>query len=214
MSRSKTASVLRASLAPFVVVGLAACGGGSNDPGQFFEDLLEDAGFGEGNDDDGGDGDGGDIDGGDDGDGGERGPDDGPPVDYILDAVNTETDGSPAVFVGATGRWFDEINGTILGAARVLDDGAESMNLRFDGAGTGTYNCASDAVISYNALADDGSPLFYSSRPEGASCIVVVETYGEVGERIRGWFDATLIEGNGNTVDMAGAFDVARLADN
>lgn len=212
MRRFQTASILRATLAPFVVVGLAACGGGTGDAGQFFEDLLDAAGLGDGgDDDDGDDGSDGGADGGNGGDGG--GPSGGPPLDYIEDAVNTETDGTPARFNGATGRWRSDINGTILGAARVLDEGAESMNLRFDADGTGTFTCGTDALISYNARGSDGSPLLYSTRPEGASCTVVVATYGAVGERIRGWFEATLIEGAGNAIEMVGSFDVPRLED-
>lgn len=209
MGRFQTASFLRASLAPLVVVGLSACGGGGGDPGELFEDVLEDAGFGDGGDDDaGGDGGGGDDAGGDDAGGGGA-----PPLDYITDAVNAEVGGEPAQFNGATGRWRTDINGTMLGAARVLDVGAESMNLRFDGGSTGTYTCGTDALISYNARAGDGSPLLYSTRPESATCTVVIDAYDDVGGRIRGWFEATLIEGAGNALDMVGTFDVERLAD-
>ncbi len=212
MVRFSSLRLLRLSLAPVVVVGFAACGGdggGDDDAGALFEDVFGDGGLLDGGDDDDAGED--DDDAGEDGDdAGEGG--DGPDVDYVLDAINTDAAGG-AQFVGATGRWRADINGTMVGGARVLEVGAESIAVRFDGGGAGTYTCGTDALISYNARDGAGAPLLYSTRPEGAACSVVVETYDEVGGRIRGYFDASLLEGAGGTLDLSGAFDVERLSD-
>lgn len=205
MFRLISALFLRGSLASFVVVGLAACGGVGGGGGEgegegnFFEDVFDDGGLLDGGEDDAGN---------EDEDTGG-----GPAVDYVVDAVNTESGGEVALFNGATGRWRNDISGTMVGGARVRETGAESIAVRFDASETGSYDCGSNALISYNARDDAGAPMLYSTRPEGASCALVVETYDDVGGRIRGYFDVTFIDGSGGALAMTGAFDVERLAD-
>lgn len=200
---------IRTLLAPFAIVALAACGGieengggeGEGEGEDFFEDLFEDGGL---------------LDAGEEGDdAGEEGDDagGGPSLPYIVDAVNTESGGNPAVFSGASGRWRSDISGTMIGGVRVLEQGAESIAVRVDGSEARAYDCGADALISYNARDSAGSPLLYSTRPEGASCSVVIDAYDEVGGRIRGYFDVTFIDGAGGSLDMNGSFDVERLAD-
>lgn len=204
MRCSISSRFILASLASVVVVGLAACGpedsgGGGGGEGDFFEDVFGEDGV---------------LDGGDDGDAGEgEGEGEGPAVDYVADTVNTMAGDEAVVFTGATGRWRSDVNGTLVGGARIEENGAESIAVRFDGDGPGSYSCATDALVSYNARDDSGAATPYSTRPEGASCSVVVETYDDVGGRIRGYFDGTLIDAAGGTLEMAGAFDVERLDD-
>lgn len=139
--------------------------------------------------------------------------DGGPEVRAAPDTLLVDTGSGDMPFVGATGRWRADIAGTILGGARVVGAGAESLAIRFDGAAAGEYNCGRDALLSYNARYDSGEPRLWSTRPIGASCSVTVTEYGEVGGRLRGVFSGVLIEEAGSSLAMSGSFDVERLDD-
>jgi hypothetical protein len=151
--------------------------------------------------------------------GGEsNGPEDnidetGPEVRASPDTILVDAGAGDMSFVGATGRWRADIAGTILGGARVVGAGAESLAVRFDGAGVGEYNCGRDALLSYNARYDGGEPRLWSTRHLGASCSITVTEYGEVGGRLRGVFSGVLLEEAGSTLAMSGSFDVQRLDD-
>lgn len=146
-------------------------------------------------------------------DGGAISADGGPEVRAAPDTILADTGSGDMPFVGATGRWRADIVGTILGGARVVGAGAESLAIRFDGAATGEYSCGRDALLSYNARYDSGEPRLWSTRQIGASCSVTVTDYGEVGGRVRGVFSGVLFEEAGSSLAMSGSFDVERLDD-
>lgn len=133
-------------------------------------------------------------------------------VEAEPDTIELHTGGEELVFPNATGGYRAENDRTVIGGGRTTDSGTETVALATSGQSSGSITCDVSNVISWNAW-DGDNPVAYSSRREGGSCSLELLEYGDVGERIRGTFDAVLVDADGNVAETSGSFDVPRIED-
>ncbi len=133
-------------------------------------------------------------------------------VEAAPDTVMVRVDGEEIVFANASGAYRGEGDNTVVFASRILDEGNESIALLVAGAEAVTVSCDVNNAVSWNAW-QDGAAAAYSSRREGGSCTVDLATYGEVGGRLSGTFEAVLVDADGRVRDLRGAFDAPRGED-